>query len=87
VKAAADEIATIATRERSWLRSHPSKACYDSFQEAAVARYTDLIATATAIAADADAGDANAIHKEVASAHGDVSALKQAGNRAVASCA
>jgi hypothetical protein len=86
-KAAADDIASIATAERAWLLSHPPAACYASFHDAALARYGELITTATAIAVDADAGDANAIHKEVASAHGDVSALKLAGSKAITACA
>jgi hypothetical protein len=52
-----------------------------------MASYGDLIVTATTIAQTADAGDANAIHPQVASSRGDVAALRQAGNRAVAACA
>jgi hypothetical protein len=84
---AADDIATTATRERAWLLSHPAAACYQSLQESAMASYGDLIVTATTIAQTADAGDANAIHPQVASSRGDVAALRQAGNRAVAACA
>ena len=85
--AAADDIASTATRERSWLLAHPAAACYQSFRESALSGYGELIATATAIAQDAAAGDANAIHPEVASSHGAVSGLKQAGNKAIAACA
>ena len=87
VTAAADDIATTATMERSWLLSHPAAACYESFQEAAFTAYGELIVTASAIVDDVNAGDANAIHPEVASSHGDVSMLRQAGNKAVAACA
>ena len=86
-KAGADEIATIAKTERSWLLAHPAAACFESFQASAFATYGDLLATATAIAQDADAGDGNAIHQEVGTSHGDVSALRQAGSKAVTACA
>jgi hypothetical protein len=85
-KSAAEDIATIASTERSWLLAHPPAACYDSFQDAAFARYGELTDTATAIAHDADADDINAIHRDVASSHGDVSALKQAGSKAISAC-
>jgi hypothetical protein len=86
-KSAADDVATIARRERSWLLAHPPAACYQSFHDAALATYGELIDTATAIANDADAGNTKAIHKEVASSHGDISALKQAGTKAITACA
>ena len=86
-KAGADEIGSIASAERTWLLAHPAHACYESLQESAFATYGDLISTAAAIAADADAGDGNAIHKKVASGHGDVSALRQAGTKAITACA
>ena len=84
---AANAMGATATTERSWLQSHPATACYQSVHEAAVAAYDELIATATAIAQNAEAGDANAIHPEVASSHGDVATLRQAGDKAVAACA
>jgi hypothetical protein len=84
--AAADDIASTAAGERSWLLAHPAAACYETFHESALGAYGDLIATASAIAQDAGAGDGNAIHREVASSHGDVSTLKQAGSKAIAAC-
>ena len=84
---AANEIGATATRERSWLQSHPAAACYQSIQDSAMASYGELIVTAAAIAQTAEADDANAIHPQVASSHGDVSTLRQAGNKAVAACA
>ena len=84
---AADEVGATATRERSWLQSHPAAACYQAIQESAMAAYGELIVTATGIEQNAEAGDANAIHPQVGSAHGDVSTLRQAGNKAVAACA
>lgn len=86
-KAGAAEVATIAMTERSWLLAHPAQACYAAFQASAVASYGELIETASAIAQDADAGDGNAIHQEVGTSHGDVSALRQAGSKAVTACA
>ena len=84
---AANEIGATATNERSWLQSHPAAACYQSVQESAMGAYGELIVTASAIAQTAGAGDANAIHPQVASSHGDVSTLRQAGTKAVAACA
>ena len=84
---AANEIGATATRERTWLQSHPAAACYQSIQDSAMASYGELIVTAAAIAQTAEAGDANAIHPQVASSHGDVSVLRQAGTKAVAACA
>ena len=52
-----------------------------------MAAYDELIVTATGIAQSAEAGDANAIHPQVASAHGDVATLRQAGDKAIAACA
>jgi hypothetical protein len=86
-KTGAEEIASIATAEQSWLVSHPAAACFESFQDSALATYGFLIATATSIAQNADAGDGNAIHQEVGTSHGDVSALRQAGTKAVTACA
>jgi len=43
--------------------------------------------TAAAIVQDANAGNANAVHKDVAGSQSDISMLKQAGNKAVAACA
>jgi hypothetical protein len=86
-ESAAEDIEAIATADRAWLQSHPPKKCYRSFYNAALATYAELITTAIAVADDAEAGDATAIHKDVASGHADVTALRQAGNKAVTSCA
>lgn len=83
---AANAMGATATSERSWLQAHPALACYQRIQKSAMAAYDELIATATAIAQNAEAGDANAIHPEVASSHGDVATLRQAGDKAVAAC-
>jgi hypothetical protein len=86
VKAAATKITTIAKAERSWLLAHPAKTCYAPYHDAAFEAYGELLATSKAITDDANAGDANGIHRDVASGHGEVAALRQAGNRAVAAC-
>lgn len=83
---AANEMGATATSGRSWLQAHPALACYKPIQESAMAAYVELIATATAIVQNAEAGDANAIHPEVASSHGDVATLRQAGDKALAAC-
>ena len=86
-KAGAEDITATAQAERSWLVSHPPRTCYQPFHAAAMAAYAELITKAGTIAADADAGDDNAIHQDVASSHNDVASLRQAGNKAVAFCA
>ena len=86
-RSAAVDIKAVAQTERSWLLSHPPAACFESSHWAALATYRELIATANAIMAAADASDATAIRKQVASAHGDIATLKQAGTKAVTSCA
>jgi hypothetical protein len=86
-KSAADGIAAIATTERSWLLSHPAKACYRPYHDMAMATYGDLLASATTIATNADAGDAKSIHNDVAHSHLEISTLKQAGTKALAACA
>jgi hypothetical protein len=86
-RGAAVSMAAISSTERTWLLAHPPAACYASSYDIAMTRYGDVIETATAIQAAADAADANAIHQDVGSAHGDVSALKQAGSKAVTACA
>ena len=87
VQSAAANLKGIAQAERSWLRSHPPARCFESAYDTALATYEELIATAQAIADAADEGDATAIHQQVAGANGEIAALKQAGNKAVASCA
>ena len=85
--AAAQHITSKASSERSWLLAHPAAACYRSFQESALTGYGELIVTAAAIVQDANAGNANAVHKDVAGSQSDIAMLKQAGNKAVAACA
>ncbi|HTK43830.1 MAG TPA: hypothetical protein VL749_00560 [Patescibacteria group bacterium] len=85
--AAASNIATISSTERSWLLSNPPASCFASSYDTAVTRYGDVIATATSIEQAAEAADANTIHQEVGSTHGDLSALKQAATKAVTACA
>lgn len=85
--AAADDMAARAGSDRAWLQAHPPATCYQPFQQTAVSLYGGLIDTANDIAAHADAGDDNAIGQDVAHTHGDVSALRQLGNKAVAACA
>jgi hypothetical protein len=84
---AADGIAAIALTERSWLLSHPAKACYRPYHQLAMATYGELLTSAATIATDAAAGDANSIHNDVAHSHLEVSTLKQAGAKAVIACA
>ena len=86
-RSAADDIKVIAQSERAWLRSHPPADCFESSHATALATYEELITTAKAITDAADASDATAIHKQIARAHGDIATLKQAGNKAVTSCA
>jgi hypothetical protein len=85
--AAAHDITSKASSERSWLLTHPAAACYQPFQESALTGYGELIVTAAAIVQDANAGNANAVHKDVAGSQSDISMLRQAGNKAVAACA
>jgi hypothetical protein len=84
---AAVSMAGVSSTERTWLLAHPPASCYAFSYDTAMTRYGDLLATATSIETAADAADANAIHQDVGSAHGDVSALKQAANKAVTACA
>ena len=86
-KAAAGDIIATAQTARSWLQSHSPKACYGAVQDSAMATLGDLIAAAGDIAEHADAADGNAIHKDVANSHGEVSALRRDGNKAVSFCA
>jgi hypothetical protein len=86
-RGAAVSMATVSSTERTWLQAHPPADCYASSYDTALTSYGNLIATATSIETAADAADANAIHQDVGSAHGDVSALKQAGSKAVTACA
>jgi hypothetical protein len=83
---AAHEMGVTATRERSWLQAHPPLTCYRPIHESAMAAYDELIVTATGIVESAEAGDANAIHPQVASSRGDDATLRQAGSKAIAAC-
>ena len=85
-KSHAQQLENLATAGRAWLQAHAPAACYQTQHTNALDRYADLIATAVAIEADADAQNATAIHNDVASGHLDVSALKQAATKAVQDC-
>ena len=85
-KATAQNLENLAAAERAWLQAHPPATCYQTHHTNALARYGDLIAIAVEIQADADAGNANAIHNEVATGRGDVAALKLAASKAAAAC-
>jgi hypothetical protein len=85
-RGAAVSMAAVSSTEQAWLLSHPPAACYASSYDTAVTRYGEVTTTATSIQSAADAADANAIHQAVGSAHGDVSALKQAGTKAITAC-
>ena len=85
-KAAAQNLENLAAAERAWLQAHAPASCYATQHTSALDRYAYVIAKAVEIQADADAGNANAIYLDVASAHNDVSSLKLAANKAAAAC-